>query len=459
MHCADLTSFVHLLEQADQLARVAVEVDPHLELAAIVDRVSKGAGLQRALLFERVRGSRLPVAANLFGTLERVVWALGTTDLAGLVARLEQAVSVSGAGSAAAALQRVAAVPQWQPVTVSAPPWREVDCSAEGLGLLPPIFAWPGDGGAYLTLAQVYTRHPEGGAINCGMYRIQCQGTHHATIRCRAGSGAARHLAAWHRRGQGMPVAVALGGPPALTWAAGAPLPDGVEEAAFCGFLTGQRMAMSACLTSDLQVPAGAEVVIEGVVEPGAVAAEGPFGNHTGSYDHDPEAPLLRVLTVHARHAPLCPWTLVGPPPMENLQLARVTEQLFLPLVRYDLPTVRQLHMPGEGIMHRAALVTVDPGEARPLEELAGLLWQTPLLQGARLLVVGLADHDPHDAAAVFWRTLNRVDWGRDLLVQDGRLAVDARRLPPGAAVRSDPTIVAAVLARWRDYRIDPDLW
>lgn len=459
MHSADLTSFVRLLEQADQLARVAVEVDPHLELATIVERICKGEGPRRALLFERVRGSRLPVAANLFGAPERVAWALGTTDLNDLADRLERAVCSSGAGTATAALQAVMAVPQWQPVTVSEPSCRAVDHSSAGLALLPSILAWPGDGGGYLTLAQVYTRHPDGGALNCGMYRIQCQGPRHATIRCRAGSGAARHLAAWHQRGLGMPVAVALGGPPALTWAAGAPLPDGVEEAGFCGFLTGQRVAMSSCLTSGLQIPAEAEVVIEGCVDPGAVAAEGPFGNHTGSYDRDPAAPLLRVLSVHARREALYPWTLVGPPPMENLQLARATERLFLPLVRYDLPSVRQLYMPSEGIMHRAALITVDPDETRPLAELAALLWQTPLLQGARLLVVGVADHDPHDASAVFWRMLNRVDWARDLLVLDGRLAVDARRLPPGAAVCSDPAVLAKVLARWRDYRIGPDTW
>jgi 4-hydroxy-3-polyprenylbenzoate decarboxylase len=456
MYSNDLNTFLHLLEQADQLARVPVEVDPYLELATIVDRVCKGEGQRRALLFERVRGSSLAVAANLFGTPERVAWALGTTDLAALADHLECAVRSCGAATAAPALQMVMAAPQWQPVTVSDPPCREVDHSSKGLALLPSILAWPGDGGGYLTLAQVYTRHPDGGALNCGMYRIQCQGAHHATIRCRAGRGGASHVAAWHQRELSMPVAVTLGGPPALTWAAGAPLPEGVEEASFCSFLTGQRMAMTNCQASDLQVPAGAEVVIEGFVDPGAVAGEGPFGNHTGSYDRDPAAPLLRVLSVHARRDALCPWTLVGPPPMENLQWARATELLFLPLVRYDLPAVRQLYMPNEGIMHRAALITVDPDETRPLADLAAMLWQTPLLQGARLLVVGAADHDPRDAAAVFWRVLNRVDWSRDLLVLDGRLVVDARRLPSGTAVSSDSAVVARVLARWRDYRIDP---
>jgi 4-hydroxy-3-polyprenylbenzoate decarboxylase len=236
-------------------------------------------------------------------------------------------------------------------------------------------------------------------------------------------------------------------------------LPEGIEEAAFCGYLTGQPLAMSACQSSDLQVPASAEVIIEGVIEPGAVRPEGPFGNHTGSYDGDVAAPLLRVVSVHGRDGAIYPWTLVGPPPMENLQLARATARLFLPLVKLELPTVRELHMPAEGIYHRAALVTVDPGEARPFVELACLLWGTLLLQGSRLLVVAAADHDPRDAAAVFWRVLNRVDWKRDLLVKDGCLAIDARRLPAGAPVHGDPETMAKVLARWSEYRIDLGGW
>ena len=455
----DLKTFVQLIDQADQLARVPIAVDPHLELATIVDLVSKGAGQRRALLFEQVRGAPLPVAANLFGTPERVAWAFGTTDLEGLAQRLESDLCKCGVSAATAALRALCTAAEWQPAVVNRAPCRERDHSAQGLTLFPPIKAWPGDGGPYLTLAQVYTRHPDGGALNCGMYRIQCHERSVATVRCRPGSGAARHLAAWQQRGAAMPVAVALGGPPILSWAAGAPLPEGVEEAAFCGYLTGQPLSMSACQNSDLLVPASAEVVIEGVIEPGAVRVEGPFGNHTGSYNGDAAAPLLRVLSVHGRDGAIYPWTLVGPPPMENLQLAQATARLFLPLIKLDLPTVRELHMPAEGIYHRAALVTVDPGEVRPFVELARLLWDTLLLQGSRLLVVAAADHDPRDPAAVFWRVLNRVDWGRDLLVADGCLAIDARRLPAGTAVHGDPETLAKVLARWPEYRIEPGWW
>jgi len=452
----DLMTFVRLLEQADQLTRISVAVDPNLELAAIVDRVCKGAGPGRALLFEDVRGSALPVATNLFGSMERVAWALGTTDLAGLAQRLERDLQATGASDGIMALEQICARDEWQPVLVSRPAWQEHDLSNEGLAALPQVVAWPGDGGPYLTLAQVYTRHPDGGPLNCGMYRIQCHDRCTATIRCRPGSGAADHLAAWQERNRAMPVAIALGGPPSLCWAAGAPLPAAVEETAFCSYLTGQRLAMSHCQASDLLVPATAEVVIEGLVEPGALKLEGPFGNHTGSYDSAAAAPLLLVQTVHARDGALLPWTLVGPPPMENLWLARATECLFLPLVKWVLPAVRALHLPASGIFHRAALVTIDPADDRPFAEIAGALWGTLLLQGSRLLVIGVSDHDPDDVEQVFWRTLNRVDWERDLLLVDGRLAIDARHLPVGAPVHTDPATCAKVLARWSEYRIDP---
>jgi 4-hydroxy-3-polyprenylbenzoate decarboxylase len=406
-------------------------------------------------LFEQVGGTALPVATGLFGTRERIGWALGTTDLEGVVARLAADLTATGERCADKALIALSQAPAWQPIIDSRPAWQETDQSASGLNLLPAITAWPGDGGPYLTLAQVYSRHPDGGSLNCGMYRIQLHDRFTATIRCRAGSGAADHLQAWHQRGLAMPVAVALGGPPILTWAAGAPLPAAVEEASFGGYLTGQSLTMSNCQSSDLQVPAAAEVVIEGRINPTATRQEGPFGNHTGSYDTEAAAPVMRVLSVHARKGAICPWTLVGPPPRENVELARTTAGLFLPLVRMVVPTVRALHLPAEGIFHGAALVTVDLTEERPLAEVAGLLWETQLLRGSRLLVIGAADHDPHDPAAVFWRVLNRVSWERDLLIENGRLAIDARRLPAGLPVRADPAVLQAVLARWSEYRFE----
>ena len=448
----DLKTFLHLHEQAGELVRIVADVDPRLELATIVDRLRASTGGGPTLLFEKLRGARLPVAANLFGTRERVGWAFGTTDLTALAERLAADLAAVGQGAPQQALCQVAGERCWQPVVAGRPGWLESREQGADLDDLPGIIAWPGDGGAFLTMAQVYTRHPDGGATNCGMYRVQRHGPRTATIRCRPGSGARRHLEAWHARGEAMPVAIALGGPPVVSWAAAAPLPEEVEELAVCGYLTGRPLVVSACRTCDLLVPESADIVIEGIIPPGAVRLEGPFGNHTGSYDSDPAAPEVRVLAVHLRDDAIYPWTLVGPPPRENAQLARATETLFMPMVRMALPTVRSVHMPTQGLFHRAALVSVEPAEERPLTVLAQRLRETLLLKDSRFLVIVGDDQDPRAADDVFWRVLNRVDWTRDLLADEVGVAVDARRRPAGEPVRCDPAMQARVMARWRQY-------
>jgi 4-hydroxy-3-polyprenylbenzoate decarboxylase len=450
-----MRQFLRQIEQAGQLTRVAVKVDPCLELATIVDQVCKRRGGGPALLFERVEGTQLAVAANLFGAEDRVSLALGGERLDRLVARFAADLRDCATCEPRQALARLTSMPSALSTLASQPEWQRDGRRVDSLMSLPMLTAWPGDGGAYLTLAQIYTRHPEGGPLNCGMYRVQIHDGTTATIRCRQGSGADLHLQAWWERGLAMPVAIALGGPPMLTWAAGIPLPEGVDEISFCGYLSGRPLCMAGCDGSDLQVPASAEIVIEGTIAPGAVRPEGPFGNHTGGYDAVAAAPEVKVQSVGLRRNAICPWTLVGPPPMENIQLARVTAGLFLPVVQMVVPSVRALYLPAEGIYHRAALITVDRSEDRSFAELARQLWGTLLLNGARLLVVGVDDHDPADPKAVFWRLLNRVDWARDLLVVDGKLAIDARRLPVGGPVCADPAILARVMARWDDYRID----
>ncbi len=451
----DMRVFLHLIEQADQLARVQVIVDPCLELATIVDQVGKAGDTNRALLFEKVRGTALPVAVNLFGSEQRMAWALGTTDLEALATKLAKDLAATGLNDPEQALISLCAELKYHPAVCSQASCRKIDQTKQGLKFLPQVQSWPGDGGCYLTLAQVITRGYDDALQNCGMYRVQLIDEQHAAVRCRAGSGMMQHLAQWHAAGKSMPVAVVLGGPPVLTWAATAPLPQGVDELDFCGYLTGQRLAVTACDSHDLLVAADAEVVIEGTLDPGAQGCEGPFGNHTGYYDPVGSAPIMKVSRITSRTDAICPWTLVGPPPRENIYMARATARLLVPLMRMALPTLRAIFMPEEGIFHRAALVTVDVKEERPLKELAQILRGTLLLKDARLLVVGADDHDPRDAAGVFWRVLNRVERDQDLLVENGWLTVDARRIPQGEPVRCDPTVLHTVLARWAGYRIN----
>lgn len=449
----DLGDFIRQLEEEGQLCRIKAGVDPHLELATIVDRVVKLQDGGPGLLFEQVRGAKLPVAANLFGAPKRIGMALGTSALPTLAERLAKELAMTGQTVPKEALAAVLGSLQQRTIATVPPLWR--GCCDEALTLddLPAVTAWPGDGGPYLTLAQVHTRDPDATEVNCGMYRVQRHGPLHATIRFRTGSDGARHLASWHARGLAMPVAVVLGGPPVLTLAAGMSLSAGIDEVAFSSYLVGETIAMSCCQTCDLQVPSRAEIVIEGVIAPGTGRREGPFGNHTGIYDGVECAPELQVMKVHRRPGAIFPWTLVGPPPQENIAMARAAAMLLLPLLQLAVPSVRQLHMPDEGVFHRVAFITVDAGDDRPLAVIAEQLWGMDLLKGSRLLVLGSEDQDPRDPSAVFWRVLNRVDWQRDLLVAGKQLAVDARRVR-GNSVQSDPQVVSKVSCRWSEYGI-----
>ncbi|MBW2476858.1 MAG: UbiD family decarboxylase [Deltaproteobacteria bacterium] len=450
----NLKSFITLLEEADELVRVSTLVDPYLEISTIINRVSKGAARCRALFFEQVKGSEIPLVANLFGSLTRVGWALGTTDLKALVKQFSRDLAETGDEDAHAALAKLVAKPLWLPEPAEAH-WLDQDLSAQGLTSLPVLQSWPGDGGRYITLGQVFTLHPEHGPQNCGMYRVQVINPENALIHWRPESGGAMHMQAWHARGKAMPVAIALGGPPVMTWAAGLPLPAGISEADLAGYITGSPLGFAACQTSDLCVPATAEVVIEGTIPPGQTRLEGPFGNHTGRYAPPTEAPVINVLQIYCQEHAVYPCTVVGPPPMEDLFLAKATERLMLPMLQHDYPWVQDVHMPLEGIFHRAAVVSVESSTAGSVRDIAESLWSSILLKNARLLVLVSAGEKLDDPSHVYWRLVNAADWSKHVLLDGSKLVIDARSQPGAAEVKADPAVLHRVLQRWQDYGLN----
>ncbi|TFG87266.1 MAG: UbiD family decarboxylase, partial [Gemmatimonadales bacterium] len=259
--CAlDLRKFAQTLEAQGELQRIAAAVDVHLEIAAITDRVCKSDG--PALRFDQVKGYSVPVLTNLFGSEGRTAWALGAESLEVAAARMARALALAGPGRGVERLLRSLAAPSLLAPRVSGP----VSGSGGNLALLPALQSWPGDGGRYLTLPLIFTRDPESGRVNCGMYRVQLLDGHRAAIHWRPTSDAARHHAAWTRRGEAMPVAIVLGGPPALIWAAGVPLPAAADEVALAALIAGAPLSMSDCQTSDLLVPTAFEAVLEGSV-------------------------------------------------------------------------------------------------------------------------------------------------------------------------------------------------
>jgi 4-hydroxy-3-polyprenylbenzoate decarboxylase len=449
----DLRDFVALLEERDELRRVAVEVDPLEEIAAVTDRVCKGAAGRRALLFEKVRGHGVPVLTNLFGSSRRAAWAVGLEEADRLRVRLAGELARFDGGAAADRLCRLLAEPEWQPHRVADGPCRDVVVDEPDLRLLPALKCWPGDGGRFLTQPLVFTRDPVSGRGNCGMYRVQLFDRRSAALHWRAGSGGARHHALWQERGEPMPVAIALGGDPAAIFAACAPLPEGADELALAGFLRRSSLATASCLTSDLQVPACAEFIIEGLVFPGETGTEGPFGNHTGRYDPPAPAPLMRVTALSHRFEPLYPATLAGPPPMENGHLAKLGERLLLAMLQLDFPQIVDINMPLATIFHGVTLLSVRDGS---VPDLVRRLWRRPPFDHARLLVVLDAESDLGDESACFWRAVNRVRPGEHLHIDKDRLAIDATGRNGTCPVRADKAVADQIRRRWAEYGLDP---
>ncbi|MBJ6748910.1 UbiD family decarboxylase [Geomonas anaerohicana] len=445
MAIRDLRDFLAVLDTAGELHRVDAEVDSELEIACITDRQSKLPGGGKALLFQNVKGSSHPVATNLFGSPSRMALALQVEHLSLLTGKMEQLLAAPESAPA--------------PTLVEQAPCQEVIERHPDLGRYPFLKSWPGDGGRFITLPLVFTRDPETGAGNCGMYRVRLFDDGCVGIRWKPGSGGFGHHQKHQAAGLPMPVAIAVGAAPALTLAAMLPLPEPLDEVSFAGYLHGASLAMAPCLDSGLMVPADAEVVIEGVIEPGATRREGAFGNHTGSYDQGEEVPLVRVTCITRRKDPVCPATVVGPPPMEDCYLAKAAERLWLPLLRRQCPEIVDLVMPVEGIFHGCAVISIAKKTAGQGRRVLECLRSEGWLKRGKLLVVVDETGEELTLAHGFWQALNAVRFPADLVVTpDGCLGVDATgKLPEEGgeqkqSLQPDASVSAQVERRWREY-------
>jgi 4-hydroxy-3-polyprenylbenzoate decarboxylase len=464
MSLQDLQQLITLLESRDELTRITVETDPCLEIAAITNRVCKQPGGGRALLFENPRGSRFPVATNLFGSPARTCLALGVDNLDCLTTRMATLLGRIAAPQPARLDRQIAALAEFSrfsPLTSLPPAWTEV-MEHPDLTVFPFLQSWPGDGAAgghprYITLPQVFTAGPDGTAPNCGMYRAQVVAPRELAIRWKTGSGAATHLAAFQRLGKPMPVAIALGGDPACLFSAMLPLPGALDEMTFAGFLRGAPIGRAGCRTNPLQVPSRADVVIEGFVDPSETVLEGPFGNHTGYYSPAGPAALMRVTSISLRPDAIIPATIVGPPPMEDCWMAKAWERLLLAFLHKLVPSINDIHFPLEWIFHQSAIISLEKPEPGMVREIAALLWATPWFSAARLIIFVDAEVDPADPAGVAWRAINAPGLARDLFhdLDNTRLALDATdssssQLP----LFGDPAMNLQLLRRWREYGI-----
>ncbi len=457
--CASLRDFLSRLERNGELRTVAAKVDPLQEIAAITDRVCKDSALNRGLLFTSVAGSRYRVATNLFGSERRMSLALGLERLAELTGRFDALLAERSGRGSLARLAALAASHRWRdaaPLFAGSPPDALVERRVD-LGMLPVLKSSPSDGapdhdGRIITLPLVVTAPPDGSLVNCGMYRCAVTGPDRLAIAWNAASGAGRHAALWQKGVKPMPVTIALGGPPTLSFAATLPLPDLLDEFTFAGLLGGEPLRLFRC-SNGLPAPCDAEGVIEGYLHPEELAGCGAFGNHSGYYTPSMAAATLRVTSLRLREDMICPATVVGRPPMEDCWLAAGWGRILLSLVKLDLPEITELHQPFAGVFHGGTILAVRETLGRGMElirRLKGLPW----LRGSRLLVLVDEEQDPADESGVCWRIMNNVAWGEDLLVEGETLCVDATRKPRERRVPvvPDPDVALLVERRWREY-------
>lgn len=425
----DLHEFVQWLEKRGELKRITAPVSSHLEITEIADRAVKATirgEPKPALLFERVDGFDMPVLINAFASDVRMAAALNVARVDDVGDRLRKLLKPDIPGDFLDKLKKLA---ELRPLAAAGPklvargPVQEVTVDPPDLTRLPVLTCWPDDGGPYITLPMVISRDPRDGKRNVGMYRMQVYGPTEAGMHWQLHKGGADHLRGLSGSHK-LEVAVAIGCDPATVYAASAPLPPGIDEFLFSGFLRGRPVELVRCRTVNLEVPAHAEIVLEGYVDFDERRTEGPFGDHTGYYSLADEYPVFHLTAMYHRRKPIYLTTIVGKPPMEDYWMGKATERIFLPLLQLVNGEIVDMNMPAEGVFHNLVIVSIKkrfPGHAQKV--MYGL-WGTGQMMFARNIIVVDEDVDVHDVREVAFRTLANVDARRDLVIVDGPVDV-----------------------------------
>ncbi len=473
----NLQDFIAELERRGELKRVSAPVDPRLEISEIADRVMKTDG--PALLFEKVEGSSIPLAINLFGTKARMELALGVNELDDIARRVEELLEIpnpSGLLEKLSLLPKLVEAAQFPPRMVSKAPCQEVVIRDNpSLAALPILHCWPQDAGRYITLGSTITRNKATGRRNVGLYRLQVVDERTLLMHWQLHKDGAEHWRGYSR-GERMPVAIALGGDPASVYVASAPLPPEVDEYLFAGFLRKEPVELVKAVTVDLEVPAHAEIVIEGTVQVGEFQEEGPFGDHTGYYSLPEPYPVFHLTAITHRRSPVYPTTIVGRPPMEDVWLGKATERIFLPIIRKMVPEVVDMNFPAEGIFNNAVIVSVKkryPGQAR---KVAHALWGLGQLMFTKVIILVDEWVDAQNLSEVAWVAFMNTDPQRDCFFVEGpvdtlnhasaqwnygsKMGVDATRKLPEEGhprpwpdpIEMPPAVKERVTRRWSEY-------
>jgi 4-hydroxy-3-polyprenylbenzoate decarboxylase len=415
----DLREFISRLEKEGELKRIAIEADPMLEITEITDRVTRAGG--PALLFERPKGSRVPLLINLLGSEHRVNLALEVNHIDEVAARIRSFLdfqSPQGLLDKVRMLPKLAELGSFFPRTVRTGACKEVVRKENfSLSYFPILKCWPKDGGRYITWPLVITKNPETGKRNVGVYRMQVFDERTTAMHWQTQKHGAEHFRrARARYGKGkIEVAVAIGADPMTCLAGVLPIPPDLDEMMFAGFLRREPVEMVACETVELEVPANAEIVLEGHVDLNEFRTEGPFGDHTGFYSLEGEYPVFHVNCITHRRDPIYLTTIVGPPPQEDFFMGHAIERIFLPVMKMQYPEIVDISMPAEGIFHNLMIVSIRksyPGHAR---KIMNAIWSLGQPMFTKVLVVVDHDVDVQNPRELVWKALCAIDPERDI--------------------------------------------
>ncbi len=484
MNYSDLRDFLAQLEAMGELRRVAVEIDPYLEMTEVCDRVLRAGG--PAILFEKPKGHTIPVLGNLFGTPRRVALGMGQQDVAALrevgrlLAFLKEPDPPRGLRDAWEKLPLYKQVLNMAPRRVSRAPCQEIvlEGDAVDLGRLPIQTCWPGDVAPLITWGLTVTRGPNKPRQNLGIYRQQVLGRNKVIMRWLAHRGGALDFRDFCERhpGERFPVAVALGADPATILGAVTPVPDTLSEYQFAGLLRGAKTEVVKCVSCDLEVPASAEIVLEGYIDPGETALEGPYGDHTGYYNEQETFPVFTITHMTLRRDPIYHSTYTGKPPDEPAVLGVALNEVFVPLLQKQFPEIVDFYLPPEGCSYRLALVSMKkqyPGHAKRV--MFGVWSFLRQFLYTKFVIVVDDDVDVRDWKEVVWALTTRVDAARDTLIVENtpidyldfaspvaglgsKMGIDATNKWKGETSREwgrpitrDPRVVARIDGIWKD--------
>jgi 4-hydroxy-3-polyprenylbenzoate decarboxylase len=494
----DLRGFIKILEERGQLKRISALVDPDMEIAEISNRMLQKGG--PGLLFENVKGASFPVAVNLMGTVERICWAMNMErpeeleTLGKKLSMLQQPKPPKKIAQAIDFGKVLFDVVKAKPGRDFFPPCQQVVIEGNDLDLnkLPLIRPYPGDAGKIITLGLVITKDCETGIPNVGVYRLQLQSHNTMTVHWLSVRGGARHLRKAAERGKKLEIAIALGVDPLIIMAAATPIPVDLSEWLFAGLYGGSGVNLARCKTVDLEVPADAEIVLEGTITPGEVLPDGPFGDHMGYYGGVEDSPLVRFQCMTHRKDPIYLTTFSGLPPKEEAMMAIALNRIYTPILRQQVSEIVDFFLPMEALSYKAAIISIDkayPGQAR---RAALAFWSAlPQFTYTKFVIVVDKDINVRDPRQVVWAISSKVDPTRDVFILPntpfdtldfaseklglgGRMGIDATtKIPPetehewGEPLKSDTDVATMVDRRWAEYgladlqlgEVDPNLF